>query len=79
MEMNPSRWWVLLACLLRCTLLAWQSDVLKFLQVNFNHLHMNTLKRYKRHYKLGQDVTTKAELVEVSSLPRCLLALFSVS
>eukprot|EP00053_Salpingoeca_punica_P011505 m.102440 g.102440 ORF g.102440 m.102440 type:complete len:108 (-) comp15689_c0_seq6:2016-2339(-) len=36
-------------------------------QVNFGQLHMNTLKRYKRHYKLPQDTPTKQELVEVVS------------
>jgi len=32
--------------------------------VNFNALHMQTLKKYKKHYKL-EDKSTKAELVEV--------------
>lgn len=34
-------------------------------QVNFNSLHMNVLKRYKKHYKLTQETNTKQELVDV--------------
>eukprot|EP00039_Didymoeca_costata_P019865 m.339211 g.339211 ORF g.339211 m.339211 type:complete len:141 (+) comp18705_c0_seq1:57-479(+) len=41
-----------------------QSDVP---EVNFSALHMNTLKRYKKHYKLSADTASKSDLVEVVS------------
>eukprot|EP00040_Diaphanoeca_grandis_P023549 m.128312 g.128312 ORF g.128312 m.128312 type:complete len:116 (-) comp29325_c0_seq1:166-513(-) len=39
----------------------------QFPEVNFGTLHMNTLKRYKKHYKLNDETTNKAELVDVVS------------
>lgn len=36
-------------------------------EVNFGTLHMNTLKRYKRHYKLVEETTNKQELIDVSA------------
>eukprot|EP00051_Salpingoeca_urceolata_P010345 m.126285 g.126285 ORF g.126285 m.126285 type:complete len:158 (+) comp16675_c2_seq1:174-647(+) len=36
-------------------------------EVNFNQLHMNTLKRYKKHYKLNKDASSKPDLVEAIS------------
>ena len=34
-------------------------------EVNFGLLHMNTLKRYKKHYKLSEETTSKQELIDV--------------
>jgi hypothetical protein len=34
-------------------------------EVNFGTLHMNTLKRYKKHYSLRDDWANKAELVDI--------------
>jgi len=39
----------------------------QFPEVNFGTLHMNTLKRYKKHYELSAETNSKAELVEVVS------------
>ncbi len=33
--------------------------------VNFGVLHMNTLKRYKKHYRLNEDTANKQELIDV--------------